>query len=185
MTEDKYANFAELSLHAKEGIDFNIEAEDRGSPVVIVSIHGNQIEPGTEVVVKALADVDLSYYLFLGNDQNQHITSTHFDEQGCLDLISRSEKVITVHGKAGAGQFVMLGGLDTELIQTVSKKLEENGFSVLPPSLNVTGTESENICNRGKSGKGLQIELSKELREAFKNDHTLLSNFVRSIRQCL
>jgi phage replication-related protein YjqB (UPF0714/DUF867 family) len=182
---DTYLNFAELSSHEKEGEDFRIELEDRGSPVAVVGIHGNQIEPGTEVVVRALAGTDLSYYLFLGNKHVQHITSTHFDEPRCLDLISSGEKVITIHGKAGSGQFVMLGGLDTELTQAVSGRLIESGFMVLPPSTNVAGKDPLNICNRGSSGKGLQIELSKELREAFNQDNALLIRFVGVIRGCL
>ena len=57
-----------------------------------------------------------------------HITSTRFDEPMARALVARSEYCITVHGAAGAGELVFLGGLHEELKALLRDRLTEAGF---------------------------------------------------------
>ncbi len=180
---DSYSDFDALLARETEGVDFNIELEDRGSEAVVLGIHGGNIEPGTELVVRAIAGGDVSYYLFLGKEQYQHITSAHFNEERCLNLVSRSKYVISIHGKKGAEEFVMLGGLAKDLISRSSAALEQKGFTVLPPEPGVEGILIGNICNKGMTGEGLQIELSRGLRDAFTQSPEKLEAFAEAIRR--
>ncbi len=181
MVPDTYKNFVELSTVAILNTDYKIESEDRGTGTIIVGIHGGEIEPHTELIVRAIADPDLSYYLFMGNTVRQHITSTRFDEPQCLELISRHRTVISIHGKSGPDEFIMLGGLDMALVEATTKALEKERFEVRLPSTGMTGTESFNICNKGASGKGLQIELSRGLRESFLRSPDKLKLFAQTV----
>ncbi|MDP1689595.1 MAG: poly-gamma-glutamate hydrolase family protein [bacterium] len=174
-----YENFQELS---EKETGYSIECEDRSTDFAIVGIHGGQIEPGSEEVVRAIAGTDLSFYLFLGNESRQHITSTHFDEKDCLDLISKSKKVISIHGEKGSEEFVMLGGLDKDLIAKAERGLTDAEFTVIPPASNVRGNEENNLCNRCTSGKGLQIEMSRGLRDSLVQDQARMNAFAQIIR---
>ncbi len=183
MTRDTYSDFQELLTRETEGVDFTIEIEDRNTDTVIVGIHGGFIEPDTELVVREIAGTDLSYYLFLGKERYQHITSSHFNEERCLHLVSKSKTVISIHGKQGEEAFVMLGGLAEPLIHKASKVLREEGFNVQQPEPDVMGESVGNICNKGITGEGLQIELSRGLRNLFLNDKQQLVIFAKIIRE--
>lgn len=183
MSEDIYKNFRELSTKSPEVFDYKIDFEDRGTDFVVIGIHGGQIEPGTEEIVRSISGSDVSYYLFLGNERTQHITSTHFDEENCLSLVSKSKGVISIHGKKGSEEFVMLGGLDNGLISKTELSLKGAGFVVLPTENNVGGIEPDNICNRGSSGKGLQIEVSRGLRDSLVQDPEKMRHFSQAVRK--
>jgi phage replication-related protein YjqB (UPF0714/DUF867 family) len=180
--EDIYKNFNELTSQEIEGLDFHIETEDRGSDVVIIGIHGGEIEPGTETIARALAGSDLSYYLFIGTGDHQHITSNHFDEKRCERLVCKSKTVISIHGKKGDEKFIMLGGLDEALILKVGNALEKAGFVILDAENYVKGESKSNICNRCLSGQGLQMELSRGLRDVLSEDARALDGFVQAVR---
>lgn len=180
---EKYANFQEFSLENFENVDYKIKIEDRGTDFVILGIHGGEIEPGTEEVVRAIAEEDISYYLFLGTDRTQHITSPNFDEPNCLHLLSRCKEAISIHGKSGDGEFVMLGGLDSDLISKAEQTLCEHGFSVIQTTFD--GKQESNICNRGSSGKGLQIEMSRKLRDSLTTNPERMGIFAQIIRDLI
>lgn len=182
---EKYRNFQELESGIEKNPDYKIELHDRGTDFVIMGIHGGEIEPGTEEVVRAIAGSDISSYLFLGADRSQHITSTHFDEESCIDLLSKSKKAISIHGKKGMDEFVMLGGLDDGLISKAEQALQENGFKIIPTADGVAGIEPTNICNRGSSGKGLQIEMSRGLRDSLVQDSAKMESFAQIIRSLI
>jgi phage replication-related protein YjqB (UPF0714/DUF867 family) len=168
---DKYANFAQLSRSEVQGVDFGIRARVARSAFAIVAPHGGGIEPGTSEVADAVAAAELSFYAFDGlkpaGNADLHITSTRFDEPICLTLISRSTVVLTVHGEHGdeEGAAVYLGGLDETRGRRVGRALAAKGFDVRrhqDPRLQ--GRERTNLCNRGASGQGVQLELSRALR---------------------
>ena len=182
---EKYKNFRELSADKAENPDYKIELQDRGTDFAIVGIHGGQIEPGTEDVVRAIAGSDISSYLFLGSDRAQHITSHNFDETSCIDLLSRSKEAISIHGKKGEGEFVMLGGLDVDLISKAESALREHGFEVDQATDGVAGIQESNICNRGSSGRGLQIEMSRGLRDTLISDPEKMRLFAETIRNLI
>lgn len=136
-------------------------------------------------MVRAISGSDLSYYLFLGSERTQHITSTHFDEENCINLVSKSKNVISIHGKKGPEEFIMLGGLDSDLISKIGLALRAAGFAVLPTAGGVGGIEPNNICNKGSSGKGLQLELSRGLRDALVQDPEKMKFFAQIIRSLI
>lgn len=179
---DKYKNFTELSTATK---NYKIDSRDFDTEFIIVAPHGGNIEPTTDLIAKMIASEKYSYYLFLGGTRDQHITSSHFDEPKCLELISKAKKVITIHGKKGIDYKVMLGGLDDDLIIKGTSILTTNGFEVIPSTDNVAGKDKNNICNKGSSGKGLQIEMGKELRDSLKEDSLKLKIFSDCIRKTI
>ncbi len=174
---DTYKNYAELSAHETEGVDYEIETVDvMGRSTVIVSPHGGGIEPGTSEIAEAIAETTYQRYDFAGikssGNSVLHITSTNFDEPRCLNLIGRSSRVITVHGKADDlndppddRDVICMGGLDMTLRERLTKSLEASGFDVQIDPSN-SGTSVDNICNRGRTGEGVQLELSNTLRQA-------------------
>ena len=182
---DMYSNFQELALGRTEGVDYIIDTENRGTDVAVVGIHGGRIEPGTAEIVRAIAQDDLSYYILIGKQEGQHITSIRFDEDRCMDLIARSRTVVTIHGKKGAEAVVMLGGRDADLISKAEEALKKAGFTVLPTDEALEGDQKENICNKGSSGKGMQVEISRGLREILFHDTARRTRFAQAVRSTL
>jgi phage replication-related protein YjqB (UPF0714/DUF867 family) len=170
---DVYLNFADLSEAEREDIDFRIFAVKReGSNTVIVAPHGGAIEPGTSEVAKEIATNDLSLFIFEGikpkGNKSLHITSTNFDEPRCVELVKESDTVVAIHGEGSTELSVFLGGRDDELGAQLRKVLERNGYDVKThgkPDLH--GLAAENICNCGRNGVGVQLELSSGLRQTF------------------
>ena len=182
---DTYKDFKELSDTESEGTDYQIDFQDRGTDFAIIGIHGGEIEPDTEAVVRNIAGADLSYYIFLSNAERQHITSINFDESRCINLIAKSKGVVSIHGKNGEGEFVMLGGLDQNLISKTKNALTKLGFEVRPTTSTVMGIDPRNVCNRGASGQGLQIEMSRQLRKALVQDSQKMMRFSGIIREAI
>jgi phage replication-related protein YjqB (UPF0714/DUF867 family) len=170
---DVYGNFAELSETESGDIDFCISiVRPEASNIVIVAPHGGAIEPGTSEVAKEVANNDLSLAIFEGikprGNKRLHITSTNFDEPRCVELVQESDTVIAVHGEGSAERSVFLGGRDDDLGAKLKEVLERYGYAVKThgnPDLH--GMAAENICNRGRHGAGVQLELSSGLRQTF------------------
>jgi phage replication-related protein YjqB (UPF0714/DUF867 family) len=72
-----------------------------------------------------------------------------------------------------------IGGANQELIQIIVNALKLGGFDATISQIpGLRGIQPENICNRCKTSKGVQIELSRGLRE------TLFDNLgQRSLRR--
>ena len=170
---DVYRNFAELSNKEKEDIDFRISAVKReGSSTVIVAPHGGAIEPGTSEVAREVANNDLSLAIFEGikskDNKRLHITSTNFDEPRCVELVQVSDTVVAIHGEGSNELSVFLGGRDDELCAKLKSVLEWQGYSVKThENSDLHGLNQANICNRGRHGIGIQLELSSGLRQTF------------------
>lgn len=167
---DKYSTFFALAAAESAGA-YSITAKDTGSSIVIAAPHGGAIEPGTTEIALAIAAEDLSCYLFEGAkpqcNGDLHITSSNFDEPQCLTLLKSAEVVVTVHGERSDDEVVYVGGLHRAAFTSVSAALSKRGFVVLEhlnPALQ--GRHQRNICNIGRSGAGVQLELSKGLRRS-------------------
>lgn len=188
---DKYKSFSDLNQYEKEGVDFDIEIEDRDSPYAVIAIHGGNIEPATTEIARLISGNDLSFYSFLdrkGTEEESeklHITSSHFDEPQGLALVQKSPKTISIHGKYKSGDFIMVGGLDEELINRVKNILTKNGFNIVPAPEDIDGDSPENICNRCLSKKGLQLEISRSLRNRFLENNDDLQKFCELVRNAL
>ncbi len=168
---DRYLSFRELAASEREGLDFRVTLRDRGSRTAIVAPHGGSIEPGTSEIASAVAGDDLSFYAFEGlkpcRNRDLHITSPHFDEPRCLALLAAAGRVVTIHGKAGDGEEVCLGGRDAATRDRVRRVLTACGFTAVDHSApGLQGREPLNICNRGNSGAGVQLEIARGLRRS-------------------
>jgi phage replication-related protein YjqB (UPF0714/DUF867 family) len=167
-SKDKYHSFTILARYELEGQDYRRLVKPRSSRIAVIAPHGGGIEPGTCEIVKALAGDKFSAYCFEGTkpygNMSLHITSIFFDEPMCISLVKSSRIVVAIHGCAGKHGTSYIGGLDEDLRIAVMGALRESGFNVEEAVDHQLGKHERNICNRGLSGKGLQIEITKGLR---------------------
>ena len=86
----------------------------------------------------------------------------------CLVLLGHTNRVVTIHGEESddEGEGVFVGGLDDDLGTSIGACLTAEGFNVRKhPDPNLQGLDPQNICNRGAAGAGVQLELSRAVRE--------------------
>jgi phage replication-related protein YjqB (UPF0714/DUF867 family) len=152
--------------------------------------HGGWIEPFTAELARAVAGNDLSYYAFQGlkskGNQQLHLTSHRFDEPLALRAASSAQWVLAFHGeRTSEREFVMVGGLWGPFRERVVEALQEAGIPVEGPRDGLGGVNPNNICNRGQSGTGGQLELSEGLRKSLREDSAKLQRFVGAVRGVL
>jgi len=164
---DRYFNYRSLKAHEKEGVDYAVSFRRRASAVAVMAPHGGGIEPGTCTLARMVAGADHTFYAFRGlkprGNRRLHLESARFDEPVALQLAGESSKVVTVHGCADTGEVVYVGGLDEELKEKVFRALEKAGFRVREHE-HFRGRNPVNLCNRGRCGRGVQLELGAGLR---------------------
>jgi phage replication-related protein YjqB (UPF0714/DUF867 family) len=185
-----YRNFKELANQELEGQDYRIRIELRDPRVLIMAPHGGKIEPTTAEVAEAIAGMDYSFYSFEGlkADGNSvlHIESHLFDEPRALQAVKKADIVITVHGQIDQkDEFVMVGGLGDRIRSEIKLQLEKAGFKTLSPTEGLMGTDPMNICNRGKSNQGVQLEVSRRVRDLFRTDKDQLQTFANAVRKAI
>jgi phage replication-related protein YjqB (UPF0714/DUF867 family) len=83
----------------------------------------------------------------------------------------------------------MVGGLQESLRLEVIRQLEATGFQTRIPTEGLMGIDPMNICNRGKSKQGVQLEVSRRVRDLLRTNKDQLETFARgvgkAIRICL
>ena len=169
-SKDRFRSFAELAANRAAEIDYRITVRHpQCTRTAIIAPHGGSIEHHTSSISTAIAGDDFGLYLFEGLDENGsfedlHITSHRFDEPRCLDLIAACDIVVALHGYAGDGMHLLVGGLDQPLIAALTLALEPLDIDVRTEGHAFPGRHPGNVCNRGKLGRGVQIELSDALR---------------------
>jgi phage replication-related protein YjqB (UPF0714/DUF867 family) len=170
MHVDRYRNYAELVENESMGTDFNVTVLPRKcSSIAVIAPHGGNIEPRTAEVARQIAGEEFNLYLFegikpKGNYAALHITSHCFDDPSCLALLSKCDAVVSIHGCASTEECVMLGGLDTSLKERISIALQAERIQVKTENHVFQATDRNNICNRGRTYKGVQVELTRALR---------------------
>jgi phage replication-related protein YjqB (UPF0714/DUF867 family) len=185
---DTYKNFEALKAGEAEEIDYRIRFENRGTPVVVLAPHGGSIEPGSSQIAMAIAREDYSFYCFegLGPDHygDLHITSDHFDEPRAVKLVTAAETAIAIHGRRDRDDqaTVWLGGRDTKLRDAVASSLRASQFKAATEGHPLTGRKSANICNRGTTGAGVQLELPRALRDRLVRDQAEMRTFACAVR---
>jgi phage replication-related protein YjqB (UPF0714/DUF867 family) len=166
---DKYADFRQLQA-VEEERSFSIFARETHAICAVMAPHGGRIEPGTSEVARTIAGDDLSLYLFEGlkakGNRDLHITSSRFDEPKCMHMLDTVRTVVTIHGERSDRETVFVGGLDQDFPRILRAELRPVGFNVEEhQSVQLQGKDAMNICNRGSSGHGIQLELSRGLRK--------------------
>ena len=183
-----HKSFRELANREVEGLDYRIRFEVREPRVLIMAPHGGRIEPATAEVAEAIAGMEYSFYSFEGlkADGNGvlHMESHLFDEPRALRAVEKADTIITVHGQVDWEEaFVMVGGLDDGLRSEIQRQLEAAGFQTRPPSEGLMGTDPMNICNRGKRGRGVQLEISRKVRDGLRASQDRLQALANAVRK--
>ncbi|MCJ7623246.1 MAG: poly-gamma-glutamate hydrolase family protein [Anaerolineaceae bacterium] len=173
----KITSFTDLqNSGAQEGVDYRIINQERPSKVTVLAPHGGGIEPGTTELARGLAADDFSLYIFEGiqpgGNKNLHISSTNFDEPRCLEILSHTQTVLSVHGYKGKQEMVYIGGLDQTGRRAFFRALAAAGFPVEKARGSLAGRSLDNICNQGQSGRGVQFELTDGFRRTLFRDLT-------------
>lgn len=186
---DEYMTYCAMAAVQQEGRDFVVDYAVRTSAVAILAIHGGKIEPHTDELARDIAGDDFSYYVLRGQRASEnmrflHIASERFEEPRVLEVLRASQNVVSLHGAAHARQpFVMMGGLDNELRDTITAALEGAGFSLRQPPRRLAALSSTNVCNRGRRRVGVQLELSAHLRRLLATQQELHTSFCEAVRQ--
>jgi len=185
---DKYSCFADLAAHEQDGVDYRVEIERRNSPIAIIAPHGGKIEPMTTELAQLITGDHYNFYSFVGikktGNRDLHVTSHHFDEPKCLELISGCDIVVAIHGRKDKEDqtVIYLGGLDRALSTYLSAGLQGAGFATQTSGHEFPAKNPANICNRGKRRIGVQLELPWTLRDGFRAKTELRQRFVRSVQ---
>lgn len=165
-----YRSIRELAAAEPPGRAYCIEWRRGSSSLVVMAIHGGGIEPGTTEIAAAAAGRMHGFYSFTGikpgGNRTLHLSSRLFDEPIGVRAAASAETVATVHGCRGQEAAVYLGGRDETLKKTVKAALQGAGF-IVSECGRFPGISVQNICNRGRSGMGIQLELSRGLRSSF------------------
>lgn len=187
---DRFANFAALSQEMREDRDFCVrQSVGTNGRVLIIAPHAGKIEPGTSELSEQIAGNLFSYYLLEGalpnGNRDLHITSHRFDEPRALEALERCDFAVGIHGRSEHGDPspIWLGGRDKELIELLVVRLGAAGYQTRIGDHEFPAMEQTNVCNRGKSGKGAQLELPPGIRDELKSNPEkmkLLANAVRT-----
>lgn len=165
-----YGCYADLARAQTEGADFQVRIErNPGSSVAILAPHGGEIEAGTSEIARAVAGLDFNLYLFEGTRRSGnygalHLTSHLFDEPRCLGLLAGCDHVIAIHGCRGSTPQALLGGLDATLKTRIGEAILTAGIEARLSGHQFRAVHPLNICNRGRRGAGVQLELTSALR---------------------
>lgn len=165
-----YRSFADLTKHQVRGKDYEIVVLPRpASSVAVIAPHGGSIERRTSEIARDIASVDFNLYLFEGirpsrNYSALHLTSHLFDEPECLAFIARCPFVVAIHGCVGADERVLLGGLNLTLKNQLAAALYDVNVTVQTDGHHFLATDASNICNRGLTRSGVQMEITGPLR---------------------
>src|SRR5258708_31683318 len=128
--------YGEFGRPDQEGVDYagHVTARAR-SRVAVLAPHGGRIEGRTSEIARLIAGDEYGLYLFEGlrttgdNFDCLHLASHWFDEPRALGLIASCDTVVAVHGYAGPGPDVLLGGLNERLKDEVARAIAAIGFS--------------------------------------------------------
>jgi phage replication-related protein YjqB (UPF0714/DUF867 family) len=185
MAQDRYSSFGELQRHETLDKDYTLSFRNPGSRVTIMAPHGGKIEPRTSDLARRIAGDNYNLYCFEGIKEKDnaclHITSHRFDEPGAVKLAAKSKVVVAVHACTGIAGLVHIGGLNKKLGSMIAGELQNRGIGVSKDHPRFQGSNPANICNRGATGMGVQLEVTRDLRD----DHKKVKVIARAVRAAL
>jgi phage replication-related protein YjqB (UPF0714/DUF867 family) len=199
LTSDRYSSFEEMRGCEREGIDYRMRGRSGTSRIAVFCIHGGEIEPGTSRIADAIAGNEHSFYALEGlkvsDNRALHITSTVFDEPAAMEIVCESEIIISIHGCADTEELVHIGGLDHELKGRIQERLIKSGFRpFIDANPAFRALDQRNLCNLCGRGMGVQLEISRGLREKMFRDLTpegrqfpteTFHRFVQAVREAI
>ena len=190
---EPYRDFSELFENEVRGRDFEILTLKRPSPFLIMAPHGGYIEFSTAEIAYFIAGENHSYYGFLGikdrGNNRMHVSSNRYNEPIAHSMAREADTVITIHGmvRDPGREWAVVGGSDVVLRTRIISSLHAVGIEAEDgdryPTL--AGTHASNICNQGTRKKGVQIELSTNLRQRCMANRSVLSALKSAIDKAL
>lgn len=174
---ESYASFDALKANETVGTDYRIRVRCGRSGIAVMAIHGGGIEPGTTEIAEAVADKEHTFYSFSGlklsGNTQLHISSRKFDEPLGLNIARHAKMLITVHGCKDRKGITYVGGRHRQLKEKIKRALTVARFPVID-GMRFPGINPKNICNKSRSGMGVQLEISMGMRILFFEDITRL-----------
>jgi phage replication-related protein YjqB (UPF0714/DUF867 family) len=158
------------------GRDFRIAFGDGDIEwCLVVAPHGGGIEPGTSELLRAISELsgwawyEFAGFLRKGNKEELHITSTVFDEPTLLELLPRTNFVLSLHGSQETRDQVVYVGGGWEagreaMTAMINSAAETHGIQALAAPAHLLGAEPTNLTNCGKLAHGIQLEFSRGAR---------------------
>ncbi|SFG09697.1 Phage-related replication protein YjqB, UPF0714/DUF867 family [Desulfotomaculum arcticum] len=192
-----YRSFAELAA-AEDPSDYTINTNDIGSDTTILAIHGGGIERGTSELVEALNGYGkYNTYSFEGlkatDNGSLFVRATNFDEPTAVSLVNKSDYTVSVIGAAGDDEVTYIGGQNKLLAELIRLHLTAKGYNVKTLSIpdRIAGVMDSNIVNKNELFNdsyqlgGVQIAISKGLRDELAADSGTLNDYSGTINQAL
>lgn len=192
-----YPSFADLQADQTIDVDYRIRVRHGRSGIAIMAIHGGGIEPGTTEIADALAGEVHTFYAFSGikpcGNAGLHISSRKFDEPTGIDVARQARTVVTIHGCRDRKAITYVGGRHFQLKLEIKQALTAAGFAAAD-AMRFPGVNPKNICNKNRSGMGVQLEVSLGMRQHLFEDLTRLhrkpgtasfSVYIRALRRGL
>ena len=168
-------NFAQLRRQAREGIDYRVRHRAGNSGILVIAPHGGGIEPGTGRLADAVAGRQHAFFSFEGlrpsGNRALHITSHRFDEPRAERMLRTSHWILAIHGCRESAPVIWIGGRDSDRGKAFMRILRQAGMPArISERPSLSGQRPDNLCNRGRSGAGVQLELSLGLRRMLFSD---------------
>lgn len=100
----------------------------RNSNVIIVALHGGNLEKGTTELTKLVAHPHrYNYYYFTVLNHTKperfHVASSHYNDQTLPNMLKSKDVAFSIHWAKGNEYVIYLGGLDTPLKQFIKYEL--------------------------------------------------------------
>jgi phage replication-related protein YjqB (UPF0714/DUF867 family) len=192
-----YHSFSELAA-AEDTTGYTVKANDIGSNTTILALHGGGIERGTSELVQALNGYGkYNTYLFEGlkatDNGSLYLPAINFDEPTAISLVQDSNYTLSIVGAAGDDQVTYIGGQNKLLAELIRLHLQAKGYPVQNLSIpdRIAGVMGSNIVNQNKLFAdsyrlgGVQIALSKGLRDKLVTDPGVLNTYAGAVNQAL
>ena len=196
---DKYTNYQDLKQHEREGEDYVVIFREDNSGIAVIAPHGGGIEPGTLEIADEVAGGEHTFYAFKGIKKKGnavlHITSNKFDEPKGVRIAKNADVVVSIHGYHGTDEVVFIGGKNKYLKLKIRDMRNKAGFHAeISTKPGLRGQHPETICNLCRTGAGVQLEISRGLRErlfdnlgrrSWRKKTGLFFKFVDTLRESL
>lgn len=180
------ASFADLATDYEADKDYRIVQVPRPeSSTAVLAPHGGGIQAHTSDIARAIAGAEFGLYLFegllrAGNFTALRLRGDRFDEPGCLQMLQACDRVVSVHGLGSPGEVVLLSGRDLALRAAMAQRLVAAGLTVEDAPARLSGSDPNHVCNRGRTGAGVLLEISMDLRRSVRR-----TALIRAVREAL
>lgn len=170
-----YPYFRALAAAKTLGIDYDIKCRyGVGDYLVYIAIHGGAIEAPTSQLVTYCAGTSGAYYSFEALSEltadSLALPAVTFDEPFCQVNVANSSRAVSIRGvddQREADEVVYISGLDDVLVALLTQELSAAGFVCDTPPLRFEGSDPQNIVNKTKINAGVQLDLTRSLRQSF------------------